>query len=75
MVPGYPRLDPRAEDFWPKFWKLYLAARAPDAGNRDFAAANTGKLESRHLVSYNQIRGRRREEAQIEPVGDDVRRL
>ena len=34
VVPGYPRLDPRAEDFWPKFWKLYLAARAPDAGNR-----------------------------------------
>jgi putative transposase len=34
VVPGYPTLHPRKEDFWPNFWKLYLAARAPDAGNR-----------------------------------------
>jgi hypothetical protein len=33
MVPGYPRLQPLAEDFWPLFWKLYHASRAPDAGN------------------------------------------
>jgi putative transposase len=34
VVPGYPKLHPMNEDFWPKFWKLYLAARAPNAGNR-----------------------------------------
>jgi putative transposase len=33
IVPGYPQLHPLAEDFWPKFWKLYLVARAPDAGD------------------------------------------
>lgn len=33
LVPGYPKLDPRAEGFWPKLWKLYAAAKAPDAGD------------------------------------------
>ena len=33
ILPGYPDLHPFEEDFWPKFWKLYIAARAPDAGH------------------------------------------
>jgi hypothetical protein len=33
IVPGYPELHPLEEDFWLLFWKLYLAARAPDAGD------------------------------------------
>jgi putative transposase len=33
IVPGYPGLHPLAEDFWPLFWKLYLAVRTPDAGH------------------------------------------
>lgn len=33
VVPGYPTLHPLQSDFWLKFWKLFLAARAPDAGN------------------------------------------
>ena len=33
VVPGYPSLCPGADDFWPLFWKLYHAAREPDAGN------------------------------------------
>jgi hypothetical protein len=24
MVPGYPDLDTRAEDFWAKFWRIYV---------------------------------------------------
>ena len=32
IIPGYPKLHPLEEDFWAKFWKLYLAARSPDAG-------------------------------------------
>jgi putative transposase len=32
LVPGYPELHPLEEDFWPLFWELYQAARAPDAG-------------------------------------------
>jgi len=32
VVPGYPTLHPLRDDFWPKFWKLYFAQRAPDAG-------------------------------------------
>jgi REP element-mobilizing transposase RayT len=34
VIPGYPRLHPLEEDFWPKFWKFYMAARLPDAGGR-----------------------------------------
>ena len=33
IVPGYPKLNPVAEDFWPKFWKIYAALRQPNAGN------------------------------------------
>jgi len=33
IVPGYPSLHPLEEDFWPLFWKFYLAARAPEAGD------------------------------------------
>ena len=40
IVPGYPKLHPLDEDFWPKFWKLYLAARAPDAGDRKLPPRN-----------------------------------
>jgi putative transposase len=31
MVAGYPRLDPRGEDFWERFWKIYnrLVSVAP----------------------------------------------
>ena len=34
VVPGYPRLHPLAEDFWPLFWKLFRQMRQPDAGER-----------------------------------------
>ncbi|HEY5234197.1 MAG TPA: hypothetical protein VIK35_11745 [Verrucomicrobiae bacterium] len=40
IMPGYPNLHPLDEDFWPKFWKLYLAARAPDAGNQKLPPRN-----------------------------------
>jgi putative transposase len=33
VVPGYPKLDPMAEDYWPKFWKIYAKLRQPDAGD------------------------------------------
>ena len=33
IVPGYPKLNPIAEDFWPTFWKIYSKLRQPDAGN------------------------------------------
>ena len=33
IVPGYPTLQPRQEDFWPKFWKIYRTAKSADAGN------------------------------------------
>jgi hypothetical protein len=31
-VPGYPTLQPLGKNFWSLFWKLYQAARDPDAG-------------------------------------------
>jgi REP element-mobilizing transposase RayT len=33
VVPGYPTLHPLQDGFWPKFWKLYVQAKHPDAGN------------------------------------------
>ena len=31
VVAGIPKLDPRTEDYWEKFWKLYDRMRQPDA--------------------------------------------
>ena len=33
VVPGCPTLHPFQANFWAKFWKIYLKARASDAGN------------------------------------------
>jgi putative transposase len=33
VVPGYPKLNPNHEDFWPIFWKIYAKLRQPDAAN------------------------------------------
>ena len=33
VMPGYPKLNPADEDFWPTFWKIYGKLRQPDAGN------------------------------------------
>jgi hypothetical protein len=33
VLPGYPTLHPLGNNYWDKFWKLYLAARHSDAGN------------------------------------------
>jgi REP element-mobilizing transposase RayT len=33
IVPGYPKLDPAKDDFWPTFWRIYGKLRQPDAGN------------------------------------------
>jgi REP element-mobilizing transposase RayT len=63
VIPGYPALHPLAEDFWPKFWKIYPAARpssvaalrrvdAPDAGERKLPPRSSQPSESRHLDSH-----------------------
>ena len=31
VIPGYPALHPLAEDYWERFWKLYVAAREAEA--------------------------------------------
>ena len=41
VVPGYPRLDPLAEDFWPLFWRLFGQFRQPDAGERTLPPRNS----------------------------------
>jgi putative transposase len=33
VIPGYPKMEPAEPEFWPKFWKIYLGKRAPDAGD------------------------------------------
>jgi REP element-mobilizing transposase RayT len=34
VIPGYPALHPKEENFWPLFWKLYVASRSVEAGQR-----------------------------------------
>jgi putative transposase len=29
LIPGYPNLNPFADDFWPKFWKIFATLRNP----------------------------------------------
>ena len=33
VLPGYPRMNPLEESFWPKFWRIYEKLKRPDAGN------------------------------------------
>jgi putative transposase len=33
IVPGYPKLNPTTEEFWPNFWTIYGKLRQPDAEN------------------------------------------
>jgi putative transposase len=33
LIPGYPQLNPLAEDYWSKFWRIFAKLRQPDAGN------------------------------------------
>ncbi len=33
VVPGYPKLNPLVEDYWPKFWRIFGKLRQPDAGD------------------------------------------
>lgn len=33
VVPGFPKLNPADEGFWPKFWRIYGKQRQPDAGD------------------------------------------
>jgi REP element-mobilizing transposase RayT len=40
VIPGYPKLHPLDEDFWPKFWKIFQTARQPDAGDRKLPPRN-----------------------------------
>lgn len=54
-VPGYPRLNPAEDNFWPKFWRSYGKLRQPDAGNirrPPFISSQKAKLETPHVVSY-----------------------
>lgn len=44
IIPGYPAMHPQEEKFWPLFWKLYVALRSPDAGQR--------KLPPRYLPQH-----------------------
>jgi hypothetical protein len=33
LVPGYPKLNPLDEKFWPTFWRIFGKLRKADAGN------------------------------------------
>ena len=40
IIPGYPTMHPLQEDFWSKFWKLYVQAKHPNAGDIKRPALN-----------------------------------
>ncbi len=52
VVPGYPRLNPMEEDFWPTFWRIYGKLRHTDAGNtkRQAIVPNEIRDSSRRLL-------------------------
>jgi len=51
VVPGYPRLHPLAEGFWPLFWKLFRQFRQPDAGEKKLPPRNsTVRVSSPRLL-------------------------
>ena len=33
VVPGYPKLNPIEEDFWPKFWRIFRKLQQPNEGD------------------------------------------
>ena len=47
MVPGYPKLNPIEDDFWPKFWRIFAKLRQPDTGNIVRPPIDRGKNEVR----------------------------
>lgn len=53
MVPGYPSLDPRKEDFWEVFWRVYAACGAEDdrggAGGERLTPSATARGENPSL--------------------------
>ncbi len=46
VVPGYPALHPAHEDFWEKFWKLYVAERENEAAAQPPSVAALVKARS-----------------------------
>jgi len=55
ILPGYPKLSPTQDDFWPKFWRIFGKLRCSDAGNLTRPPIDwdrIGKLETPHVVSY-----------------------
>jgi putative transposase len=54
VVPGYPTLHPLEEDFWPLFWKLLTAMRAPDAGTIKRPAIWKKEGDKREKANYER---------------------
>jgi putative transposase len=38
LVPGYPDLDPRDEDYWDRFWRIYKKLAEPGSGMHERCA-------------------------------------
>jgi len=41
IVSGYPNLHPLQDDYWPKFWKLYVQHKDPKASHRQLPLRTT----------------------------------
>jgi putative transposase len=48
VVPGYPKLNPKDEDFWPRFWRIFFKLRQSDAG--DIVRPPIDRTERRRLL-------------------------
>jgi putative transposase len=57
VIPGYPRLNPADDHFWPRFWRIYDKLRQSDAGNikrPPIGRNQKTNLETPHVVSYGK---------------------
>jgi putative transposase len=43
LVPGYPSLNPRDEDFWERFWRIYDKLSAPSTTGESLTASATNQ--------------------------------
>jgi len=66
VVPGYPKLHPADESYWPKFWKIYEKLRPMQVTSDAHRLDESLRRRSQSLVTSPPTKS---------CVGDDVRRL
>jgi len=74
VIPGYPRLSPFDDDYWPWFWKHYHAVRESASKSASCRGARWDSLRSRGLTSAASGRTAGNQ-MKLGSLGEDLRRL